>query len=127
MDPQNQQPPQQGQAIPPEIREFLEAMLQEAQLTTLDDQMKEGMVQELFYQLDNYLTSVIVDSMKPEDLEAFIKLNEERKPKEEIENFVREKVPNAEEIFTQAFVDFRNMYLDNVAKAKAGQTPPEQA
>ena len=114
---------QPNQQIPTELREFLEIMLQQANLLTLDEKMKEDMIQELFYQLDRYLTSVIVDNLKPEDLEIFIKMNEDKKPKEEIENFIKEKMPNAQEMFTKAFSDFRNMYMENINKAKVYLTP----
>lgn len=110
-----------SQQIPPEIRQFLEQLLQETDTLTLDDQMKEDMINELFFQLENYLTSVIVDTLQPEDLETFIKLNQEKKSKEEIEQFVNEKIPNAQEVFTNAFLEFKKMYLGDIAKAKDNQ------
>ena len=106
------------QEIPAEIRTFLEVLLREAKIGDVDEKTREDLIQELFYQLDNYLTSVIVDSLKPEDLETFIKMNEEKKPKEEIEAFIKEKLPDAENLFTDAFVEFKNLYLGNVDRAK---------
>lgn len=119
MDPQDQT--QATQNIPSEIRDFLQNILQEANMTTLDDQTKEGMIQELFYQLDNFLTSVIVESLQPEDLDTFVKMNEEKKSKEEIEAFVKEKLPNAEDVFADAFMEFRDTYLDNIAASRDQQ------
>jgi hypothetical protein len=84
--------------------------------------MKEQVIQELFFQLDNYLASVITDNLSPEDLEVFIKMNEEKKSKEEIEGFIKEKLPNAQEIFTNAFATFRDLYLKHVEKAKQEQS-----
>jgi len=103
--------------IPDDIREYLNNILQEAGMLTLDDQMREGMIQELYYQLDNYLASIMVKSLEPEDLETFIKMNEEKKSKEEIENFVTEKVPNSQEVFSNALIEFRRLYLENVTKS----------
>lgn len=111
--------------MPPEIRQFLEQLLQEAEMLTLDDETKEEMLKELFFQLENYLSSVIVENLSPEDLEVFIKMNNEKKSKEEIEQFITEKVPNVQEIFSNAFVEFRKMYLEHVATAKSKQPSTE--
>lgn len=104
--------------IPPEVRSFLEGILQDANMTTLDDAMREEMINELFARLDSYMTSVIVDKMPPEHLDEFIKMNEEKKPREEIEAFIRGKMPNAQDVLTRAFMDFREMYLSNMSIAR---------
>jgi hypothetical protein len=91
---------------------------------TLDEHMKKGMIQELFYQLDNYLASIITDQLKPEDLDVFVRMNQEKKSKEEIEAFVKEKIPNVQEVFTNAFADFKRIYLENVATAKENKAQP---
>ena len=103
--------------IPEEIRSFLESIMLDANMT-LDDVTKEEMIKELYARLDSYLTTVIVDNLPAEHLEAFMKLNEEKKPKEEIDGFLREKMPNAQEVFTNAFADFRQLYLKNVSVAR---------
>lgn len=104
--------------IPPEVRSFLEGLLADANMTTLDDSMREEMVNELFARLDSYMTSVIVEKMPPEYLDEFIKINEEKKPREEIEAFLKAKMPNAQDVLTRAFMDFREMYLSNVTIAR---------
>ena len=110
--------------IPSEVREFLEGILKDANMTSADESMHEEMINELFARLDNYMTTVIVDSMPQENLEEFIKMNEENKSREEIESFMREKVPNAQEILTKAFMDFRDMYLSNVTAARSAPETP---
>jgi hypothetical protein len=111
--------------IPPDIRNYLEGILQEAGMLTLDDQTKEGMIQELFFQLDNFLASLIVKNLNAEDLEVFIKMNEEKKSKEEIERFVQEKLPDAQATFTNAFSEFRRLYVENVQKSRDTQSDTE--
>ena len=108
--------------IPPEVRSFLEGLLNDANMTTLDENMREEMINELFARLDSYMTSVIVDKMPPENIEEFIKMNEEKKSRAEIEAFLKEKMPNAQEVLTRAFMDFREMYLSNVSVAR--NAPP---
>lgn len=104
--------------IPAEIRSFLEGLLADANMTTLDDDMKEEMVKELFARLDNYITSTIIDNLPSENLEEFIKLNEEKKSMEEIESYLKDKMPNAQEVFTKAFMEFRDLYLGGVTVAR---------
>lgn len=112
--------------MPPEVRTFLEGILQDANMTTADDEMREEMLKELFARFDNYMTSSIVENLKEEDMEEFIKMGDEGRTREEIEKFISEKIPNAQEVFSQAMMDFRNLYLGNVAVKRDApvDTPP---
>lgn len=108
--------------IPQEIRGFLESLLKDAGMTTLDDTMREEMIKELYARLDHFLTSKIIEVMPPEHLDEFIKINEEKKSREEIETYLKDKIPNAQEVFTRTFAEFRDLYLGNVAVAR--NAPP---
>lgn len=123
MDQQSAQQPttqsgDQSTQITPEIRSFLESLLADANMTTLDDGVKEEMISELYARLDNFLSSHLVDSLPPEEVENFITMNGEGKSKEEVEQFLKDKIPNSEQVFTDAFIEFRNMYLGNVAVSR---------
>jgi Mg/Co/Ni transporter MgtE len=102
------------QQIPTEIVSFLDGLLQDAGMTSLDKEMHDEMIKELFARLDNFLTATLVEKLTPEDTEAFIKMNEEKKSKEEVEKFLQEKLPNAQETMTNAFMEFRDLYLGTV-------------
>lgn len=117
---QNQLLPQTSPSleIPAEIRVFLESMLKDANMMTLDDDTREEMIKELFVRLDQYINSVIVDKLPPEYLDEFIKLNEEKKSKAEIEQYLKDKLPNNAEIFAKAFADFRQQYLGGVTLSR---------
>ncbi len=110
--------------IPQEVRAFLEGLLQDSGTGNLDSEMKEEMIKELYARLDSFLTSTIIKNMPAEHLEAFIKMNEEGKSKEEIENFLKTNMPNSQEVMTRAFMEFRDLYLGNVVVAK--NAPKEQ-
>ncbi len=113
--------------IPPEVRTYLENILQDAGMTTaLDNQMKEDMMIELYKQLDNYLASVVIDKMPPEYVEEFIKLNEQVATKEQAEAFIKQKLPNAQQVLAEAFVHFRDMYVHNVSVAKEEQNNQQE-
>lgn len=104
--------------ITQEVRTFLEGLLQDAGMTFTDNEMKEEMVKELYVRLDNYIASAVVDYLPKEHFDTFIKMNEEKKSKQEIENFLKEKIPDAQNVFTKAFSDFRAMYLGNITVAR---------
>lgn len=108
--------------IPAEIRSFIEGLLTDANMSTLDAEMKEEMVKEVFARLDNYITSAIVDNLPENKLEAFIKLNEDKKSKEEIENYLKDNMPNAQDVFAKTFQEFRDLYLGGVTVARNAPT-----
>lgn len=110
---------QQAQ-IPQEIRSFLEGLLIDANMT-LTDSMREEMIKELYVRLDNFITGIIIDTLPSPHLDTFLKMNEEKKPQPEIEAFLKEKMPNYQEVFRNAFTQFRDLYLGNIAASRATQ------
>lgn len=100
--------------IPDEIRKYLESLLSDANISTLDDETKEEMIKELYLRLDEHLTIAIVDNLPEEYMEEFMKMNEEGKPMAEIQMFLVTKMPNYNEVFSEAFDSFKQMYLGNV-------------
>ena len=118
----NQQNQQQKLEIPQEVRNFLDGLLTDANMTTLDDNMREEMIKELYARLDNFITTAIIDNLPPEYLDEFIKLNEEKKPQAEIEQFLKDKMPNPQEVFANAFSEFRSLYLGNITAARNAPT-----
>lgn len=124
-DSQTPQQPAQGVPIPPEIQAYLEGLIQEAKVPVFDDKQKQELVGYLFDRLDKFLAAKIVENMKPEDTEAFIKMNEDKKPREEIDAFIKAHMQNPQEVFTRAFVDFRDFYLTGQAAAD-NKTPGVQ-
>lgn len=113
--------PNQTVKIPEDTREYLESLIADAKMTTLDENMHEQVVQQLYKRLDNFLASIVVDNMSPENLDAFMKMNEEGKSPEEIEAFLKNSMPNAQQVFAQAFVEFRSMFLGGMGQAKKAQ------
>lgn len=101
-------------AIPGEIKSFLESLLADAGMTTLDEQTREEMVKELYVRLDHYLTNTIIENMPPAHLEEFVKMNESKKSMDEVQEFLISKMPDAQGVFVKAFDDFRNLYLSSV-------------
>ena len=111
-------PQTSGLQMTQEVKVYLEGLLEDAGITPVDELMKEELLKEIYVRLDNYLATVILDNMPTEHLDTFIKMNEEKKSKEEMETFFKEKVPNYKEILTKAFADFRDLYLGNITAAR---------
>lgn len=110
-DNPNPQNPTQPVPIPPEIQAYLEGLIQEANVPVFDDKAKQELVNYLFDKLDKFLAAKIVENMSPEDTETFIKMNEDGKGREEIDAFIKEHMKDPQEVFTRAFIDFRDFYL----------------
>lgn len=106
--------------IPPDARAFLVNLMQEAQIKPINDNENEEMLEQLFIRLDKYIAATIVNNLPTEkDVEVFIKMNQEKKTQEELQKYIKDKIPNADEIFAQMFIDFRGLYI--------GNTPVENA
>lgn len=126
MDQSNQDNTDMYSKIPDDVKIFLESILMDAGMTTLDAQGKDDMIRELYTRLDSYLVNTIVDNMPEDALDEFTKINETSKDREEIEKFIKEKVPNSEEIFARAFLEFRDLYLGNVELVKHAPSQEEK-
>lgn len=109
--------------IPQEIRAYLERLMEDAHVLVVDEKEKDEVVMYLFERLDKYMAAKIVENMKAEDTEAFIKMTEEKKPQEEIDAFIQSHMENPQEVFTRAFVDFRDFYL--TGQSSAAENAPD--
>jgi hypothetical protein len=117
MDNQNQQAVNQttnGSQIPQEVMSFLEGILEDSGIQSVDEESRNRMLAEIYARLDNFMAGVIIDNMPDEHVEEFIKMNEEKKSKDEINKFLQDKIPDANKIFTDAFAKFREMYLGSI-------------
>lgn len=102
--------------IPPEMRTFLEGLLDDAGMNVPPD-LKEEMINDLYARLEHKLVAAAAEKLKPEDLEEFQKLLEEKKSQEELQKFLTGRLQNAQEIFAQAISEFRDAYLTNITPA----------
>lgn len=118
MDKSNNSGTNDGQQIPPEVRTFLESILADANITSLDETSKEETLKELYVRLDNFMLTTIVEGLPSDKLEEFTKLAEAGKSREELEDYLKENIPDATEVFSRAMLDFRDFYLGNIAVAR---------
>ncbi len=107
----------QDQQIPEEVRAYLDGLLDDSGMTVPDD-AREEVIKELYARLDNYLASVILENIPQDQVDEFINASAEKKTLPEMQEYLLSKLPNAKEVLTKAFVDFRQLYLGNVAVAR---------
>jgi len=113
--------------ITPPIRSYLEGLLKDSGMELVDELMHEQMISELFVRLDQYLTAVIIEHMPSDHLEAFVQLHEDHKPQSEIEHYITTHLPDAKEVLTTAFIDFREEYLGSTTLARNLPTSGNEA
>jgi hypothetical protein len=53
-------------------------------------------------------------------------MNEQNKSQTEIQQFLQEKIPNVQDVFANAFADFRNLYLGKVTTSRTAPKPEEK-
>ncbi len=106
--------------IPADVRAFLESILQDANIATVDDSMRESIIQELFQRLDKFMLTTVVEALPPEKMEDFTKLVQAGKDRSELEGYLKAHIANAQEVFVRAMLAFRDLYLGGIDKAEVG-------
>lgn len=104
--------------IPQEIKEFLEELLRDANMTALDEKMHDDMIMELYTRLDDYMIGTITDKLPKDKMEEFTKMAEEGKGREELQEYLKNNIADTTEVFANAMIDFRNLYLGAVDNAR---------
>lgn len=102
---------EQHNVVPDEIRVYITSLLDASGLQQADKELRESMIQNLYKELDAYIIDQIVDYMPAEKLEAFTELIQKNPSKDELDLYIRMNIPNAQDVLTVAFADFRNRYL----------------
>ena len=86
--------------IPADVRTFLEGLLEDAGLT-LTDELRENMILDLFSRLEKKMIADAIERMQPNDVDEFTKLLEANTPREQLEKYLVEHLPNAQQVFIQ--------------------------
>ena len=116
-DTQQTQPAVQ---IPDEIRTFLSSVIDDAQLVTTDKRVREQMIQNLFVELDRFILTRIAKALPKGKLEEFLKVDK-TPSSEKMTAYLKENLPNAQQVFQDAFADFRDIYLEGIDTSRLKQ------
>ena len=103
--------PQFQNQISPEMKFFLQNLLETKGIFFSDQATQEKMMQELYFRLDKFITIMIVQELDKEGNNRFAQMLQQNIPQEEIQAFLRSKIPDFDEKVKGTLVDFRNVYL----------------
>jgi len=102
------------QSIPPEVRQFIEALLVQTNSgpdVIIDQVIYEQKIQQIYEKLNEYLMTEIIKSMKPEDIAQMQSLVDAGKSQTEINDFINNHLMEPEKVYQRAAIQFQNIYL----------------
>lgn len=109
-----QEKPTAAPAMPAEIKMFLEKIIEEKKFDNLSPQLKEAMAASLYPRLEAYIFTAITKNLDEATVAELDQMMEsgQNYSRPEIQNFLKQRVSNIEEIIAQAMLEFRAVYLN---------------
>jgi hypothetical protein len=96
--------------ISPEVTTMLGKVLENAGLKSPDEKLCYEQLRELHDRLDVIMYFEILTYLPAKHLDAFVKMNDEKRSRGEIDKFLEENMPDAEKIFEGALAKLREHY-----------------
>jgi len=94
------------------IKSYLEQLLVDAGQTGLPKPVKEQFLEDLNQRLEQRLMILAVDNL-PEDKQLELeKMAKAKTSAADVDSFLRGNIKDYENLFRQAFADFRKLYLE---------------
>src|SRR5512132_1476563 len=84
--------------IPPEVITVLETVLEDTGMISSNERIDNEMLKELHDRLDVMMYVEIVTYLPAQHLDAFVKINDEGRPRGDIDKFLEENMPNADKV-----------------------------
>lgn len=104
------QDPNEQQIFPEEINTYLDNLLDSIGLAYMDSAEKKVLIRELFVRLDKFLTLKLLDHLPTEKLEELAGFMDQNPSREEVNKYIKSIVPDAQEVFRKAFIEFPEMF-----------------
>jgi len=103
----------------PNIKKFLQDLIVEAGMSELPAEEQQKMVEDLYVRLEDRLMLAVLDAL-PDDRRADFqgRIEADDMTSEQVEQYIRENLPDYQVVFGRAFGEFRDIYLSAV---KGGQ------
>jgi len=117
---------QKSLVVPEEIKAYLEDIVVQAKIPVQDEASREQVIQDLFLRLDKYIAIKLAEHLTEDQAKQFVAMQQEGKPQEEVDAFITTNIPNADQMFANIFVDFRDFYLSGqsvLQQTGAGENP----
>lgn len=93
------------------IEKFLRQLLIDAGQTGMTEEVMKEMIVDLNRRLEDRLILTAIDSLPPDKQEELEQMAESGAGAGDMESFVKSNIPNWEEVFSKALLEFRESYL----------------
>ncbi len=95
--------------MPPEIRQFLEDMLKDADAMPEAEELKEMMLSDLYTRLQAKLFLLLADKLEEDQLETYSRLS--TLDPAQGNAYLDDVLPNYRQLFLQTLAEFRGVFL----------------
>ena len=115
MDPQDQNNNQQMSQEVAQAMQFVDELINQKFADNKDQvtpQVRDELRRDILLRLDEFVMSRVVAKLSDEDLASFENMIKEGKSQMEIQQFITTHVPDFVNFATDAFLEFRNVYLE---------------
>jgi len=96
---------------PASVTVFLQRMLDDGGMKDVEPEIKNQMLNDLRARLENKLFATMVMKLPEVDLPALDQLITAQAGPQQIQQFLRQRIPNLEEIVAEAMLEFRKEYV----------------
>ena len=98
----------------PEIRSFLEKIIEEKKFDNLSDELREAMISSLYPRLQAFIFTAIVKELDEGTVKELDRMMDGKTDysQPELQMFLKGRVKNIEEIAAAAMLEFRAAYLN---------------
>lgn len=93
------------------IEDFLKSLLEEAGMDTVSPEVYAQMMTDLKARLEDRLFGTVIMNLDDAKLTEFREMSEKGASGEELQKFIDTNVPDAQNLFSQAMLNFRKDYL----------------
>lgn len=98
--------------MPQELHNFLKDMLLEAGQVELTPEVEQAMIEDLGVRLETHLLMAAVSNLTEEQNVALENMVEAQNTSEEIQAFLESSIPNYNDVFAEALLGFRALYVE---------------
>ncbi len=96
---------------PAELTVFLERMLDDGGMKDVEPGIRQQMLADLRARLQNKIFAALVMRLPENDLPALDALVERNAPQDQVQQFLRERIANLDEVVAEAMLEFRKLYV----------------
>lgn len=93
------------------MEEFASNLLAEKSLNNIDNETIEQMRSDLVDRLEQVTNRTVIENLPMEKLPEFEKMIDDEAQTEEIQDFIAQNIPNLGPKLTEAYFNFRKLYL----------------